>query len=72
MKRDIIKILEEHSVKYYKQYSEKYLEDVGLLYNSYINELIKQENWSEEFLKGYLSCISDLIIIKKGYWGSSL
>lgn len=72
MKRDIVKILEAHELKHYKEFSEKYPEDVGLLYNSYINELTKQEHFSEEFLKGYLSCISDLIIIKKGHWGNSL
>lgn len=62
------------SEKEFEEYSIKYPEDIGRLYNSY-KALCLQKNgeknyWSEEFLKGYLSTITDLIIIKKGHWGN--
>lgn len=63
---EILKKIEEAAKKEMEEFALKYPKDIGLLYSSY-TELLKQ-NWSEEFLKGYLSCISDLIIIKKGHW----
>jgi len=49
--------LEEAAIKY---------PDIKILLDDY-NKIKDQENsrWSKEFIEGYLSCMSDLIIIKK-------
>ncbi len=38
--------------------------DIKILWDDY-NILVKEPRWTAEFLDGYLSCISDLIIVKK-------
>lgn len=57
-----IRMLEEVK-KRFEEAAEEY-GDVKILYDSY-KKLTKQKKWSEEFLEGYLSCISDLIYTKK-------
>jgi hypothetical protein len=54
-KRADIKRFEEAAAKY---------PDIKILLEDY-ERLKAQPNWSAEFLDGYLSCISDLIIVKK-------
>lgn len=62
-----IKKLEEDSIKELEEFAKKYPKDIGRLYDSY-KTLLKQEYWTNDFLKGYLSTIYDLIIIKKKHW----
>ena len=63
----IAKRLVEQSEKEMKDFAKRYPKDIGRLYNSY-KVLKTQSVWTDEFLKGYLSCIGDLIIIKRGHW----
>ena len=63
MDKDRLQKMEEASIKRLEDASEKY-PDIKLLFDAY-KKLQTQEIWSEEFLKGYLSCISDLVFIKK-------
>ena len=58
-----IEQLKKTELKRFEEAAEKY-PDIKLLWNDY-HTLKGQARWSEEFLDGYLSCISDLIIIKK-------
>lgn len=58
-----IKAMDEH---FWKQLEEQASKDEDLkLLLEYYKTLTTQKTWSEEFLKGYLSCISDLAIIKR-------
>lgn len=50
-------------IKRFEEAAEKY-PDIKMLWGDY-NKLKTQPQWPEEFLNGYLSCISDLIIVKK-------
>jgi hypothetical protein len=63
-----LKKLEDTSTKELEEFSKKYPEDIGRLYDSY--KTLQTQTWSKDFLNGYLSAISDLIIIKKEYWGT--
>ncbi len=61
-----LKKLEEDTIKRFEEAAIKWPNDIGLLYDSYIS--LKEQSWSEDFLKGYLATISDLIIIKEKHW----
>jgi hypothetical protein len=50
-------------IERFEEAAEKY-PDIKILWNDY-NKLKTQPQWTEEFLNGYLACISDLIIVKK-------
>lgn len=65
--KKIIKALEKQAIKEYNHYAKKYPKDIGLLYDSY--KALKKQEFSSDFLEGYLATISDLIIIRKGHWG---
>ncbi len=64
-KEDRIKQLSEATMKMFEESAKKY-PDVKILLDDY-SILKKEENsrFTPEFLDGYLSCISDLIITKK-------
>ncbi len=66
MKTHIIKNLIAAEEAELKEFADKYPDDIGKLYTSY--KKLKIQNLSEDFLKGYLAVIHDLIIIKKGHW----
>lgn len=51
-----------------EDFAIKYPDDIGRLYTSYKTLYKQTEAWEKPFLNGYLSAISDLIIIKKGHW----
>ena len=56
--------MDESFKKTLQEAADKY-PDVAILLSDY-NKISKQEGkWTKEFLDGYLSCISDLIIVKK-------
>ena len=58
-----IELFKKYEMKRFDEASEKY-PDIKILLDDY-EQLIMEPGWSEEFLKGYLSCISDLVIVKK-------
>lgn len=60
---DRIKQLEDSSKKRFEEAAENY-PDIKILWEDY-HKLVGQATWTTEFLDGYLSCISDLIMIKK-------
>jgi len=67
MNEDILKRIEQEGFNELEKYAREYPEDIGRLYDSY-KELSTQK-WFNGNLQGYLFCINDLIIIKKGLWG---
>jgi hypothetical protein len=58
-----LKSLEDGFLKTVEEAAAKY-SDIKILFDDY-KKLKEQPRWTEEFLDGYLSCISDLIIVKK-------
>ncbi len=66
MKTHIVKNLINAEEAELKEYGDKYPDDIGKLYDSY--KKLKTQDWSEDFLNGYLAVIHNLIIIKKGHW----
>lgn len=63
-----LKKLEEKAIKEMEEFALKYPEDIGCLYDSYKVLITQTSTWEKPFLEGYLACISDLIILKKGRW----
>jgi len=59
----------KHGEAELEKFARDYPNDIGRLYESY--KKLKTQSWSEDFLRGYLGAITDLIIIKKGHWGDS-
>jgi len=73
MDENIIASMEKHFFTEVEKFAKKYPKDIGRLYDSYL-KLKEQkktalQSCNDDFLSGYLSAISDLIIIKKGHWG---
>ena len=54
---------EKSALDRFEEAADKY-PDIKILWDDY-NKLKGQAQWGEKFLEGYLSCISDLILIKK-------
>ena len=61
-KIDRIKSINDHYERELQDSANKHPDIKDLL--SEYNAISKQK-WSEDFLKGYMACISDLMIIKK-------
>lgn len=72
----VLKNIIDQSIKEMEEFAKKYPKDIGKLYKSY-KRLKDQKRfddetlpfWADDILTGYLLCIGDLIIIKKGHWG---
>lgn len=62
MNNERIKQLEESANKELNELAQKH-PDLKILLDDY-NKLLTQK-WSKDFLKGYISCINDLSLIKK-------
>lgn len=63
-----LKKLEESALKEMEEFAQKYPKDIGCLYDSYKVLITQTKTWEKPFLEGYLACVSDLIILKKGLW----
>lgn len=63
MNSERIKQMQDSAIEDINKEAEKY-PDIKILLDDY-NTLKNQKSWTQDFLEGYLSCISDLKYIKK-------
>ena len=62
MDKSRIKSMEDSFWKQIEETAKKH-KDVDIILQDY--KKLKEQKWSDEFLKGYVSCLSDLCLIKK-------